>query len=39
MKAKLRQAYMRGMIDLSIFLLFMTSNTYFVMYVAEKYFM
>ncbi len=39
MKAKQKQAYIRGMIDLSIFLLFMTSNTYFVMYVVEKYFM
>ena len=37
MKQKLRQAYIRGMIDLSMFLLMIGSNAYFLVYVVEKY--
>ena len=39
MKQKLRQAYIRGMVDLSLFLFCMASYIFFVMYVLEKYFM
>jgi hypothetical protein len=39
MKKKLRQAYIRGMIDLSVFLFVMASFTYFGLYTIEKYFM
>lgn len=39
MKMKLRQAYIRGMIDLSMFLIMMSSFTYFGIYTIEKYFM
>ena len=37
MKRKIRQAYIRGMIDLSVFLLVMSSNVYFLVYIVEKY--
>lgn len=39
MKKKIRQAYIRGMIDLSMFLIVMSSFTYFGIYTIEKYFM
>lgn len=39
MKKKLRQAYLRGMIDLSMFLVVVGNMAYFGMYVIEKYFM
>lgn len=39
MKNKLKQAYIRGMIDLSMFLIMMSSFTYFGIYTIEKYFM
>lgn len=39
MKNKLRQAYIRGMIDLSMFLIMMSSFAYFGIYTLEKYFM
>lgn len=39
MKNKIRQAYIRGMIDLTVFLLTFSSFTYFGIYVLEKYFM
>lgn len=39
MKKKLRQAYIRGMIDLTIWLTMMSSFVYFGTYAVEKYFM
>ena len=39
MKRKIRQAYIRRMIDLSMFLIVMSSFTYFGIYILEKYFM
>lgn len=39
MKKKLRQAYIRGMVDLTMFLFMMGSFTYFGLYTIEKYFM
>ena len=39
MRNKIRQAYIRGMIDLSMFLIMMISFTYFGVYTLEKYFM
>lgn len=39
MKNKLRQAYIRGMIDLSMFLFVVGNMAYFGIYTLEKYFM
>ncbi len=39
MKKKLRQAYIRGMIDLSMFLFVISNIAYFTVYTLEKYFM
>ena len=39
MKNKLRQAYIRGMIDLSMFLFVVGNMAYFGIYTIEKYFM
>ena len=38
-KQKLRQAYIRGMVDLSMFLFVIVNISYFGVYVVEKYFM
>lgn len=39
MKRKIRQAYIRGMIDLSMFLFVIGNIAYFGIYTIEKYFM
>lgn len=39
MKAKLKQAYIRGMLDLSMFLFIVGNISYFGVYIVEKYFM
>lgn len=39
MKRKIRQAYIRGMIDISVWLIMMYSYVQFGMYAIEKYFM
>ena len=39
MKKKLRQAYIRGMIDLTMSLFVIGNIAYFTAYVLEKYFM